>query len=345
MDYAERAAMEEEKVVRSLSNIQKSASQKGLHSLDLSSSLGADDRDLLDMSSSRRSLPDLFEMGEECCTNESPVAYGHVPLPIPIPSPSRRPDTISAGSSLVESMNEFSLSDVPPVPLAPAQVKEQLFADIPVHSLPAEDFKRVIITGGGQNLVVDEDTADACRLLSRACALRKVYMGVGPARPVEGAIAGSAGTTLPTDDTSLENFDPTPSENAMIDSKKHAVVNGVDFRRRPEPVYDPFSTDLAQDTDHSYQAVDGVYYAHLPEEGAIAKDDARLLPSLYQFYVDLREIMTIVSHGPVKSLAYQRLQLLEARFGLHILLNGDKETAAQKCVPHRDFYNVRKVST
>jgi AMP deaminase len=55
--------------------------------------------------------------------------------------------------------------------------------------------------------------------------------------------------------------------------------------------------------------------------------------------------MVTVSAGPAKSLSFLRLQLLEARFNLHVLLNGDKEVASQKRVPHRDFYNIRKVRT
>lgn len=51
-----------------------------------------------------------------------------------------------------------------------------------------------------------------------------------------------------------------------------------------------------------------------------------------------------VCSGPVKSLCFKRMQLLEAKFKLYVLLNGDTEQAAQKSVPHRDFYNVRKVS-
>lgn len=45
----------------------------------------------------------------------------------------------------------------------------------------------------------------------------------------------------------------------------------------------------------------------------------------------------------MKSLSFKRLQLLETRFNLHTLLNQEAEIAAQKSVPHRDFYNVRKV--
>uniref|UniRef100_A0A671M6S4 AMP deaminase n=1 Tax=Sinocyclocheilus anshuiensis TaxID=1608454 RepID=A0A671M6S4_9TELE len=46
-----------------------------------------------------------------------------------------------------------------------------------------------------------------------------------------------------------------------------------------------------------------------------------------------------------KSFCYRRLQYLSSKFQMHILLNEMKELAAQKKVPHRDFYNIRKVDT
>lgn len=46
-----------------------------------------------------------------------------------------------------------------------------------------------------------------------------------------------------------------------------------------------------------------------------------------------------------KSFSYRRLRYLESRFNLHVMLNEHRELKAQKCVPHRDFYNIRKVST
>eukprot|EP00953_Heterococcus_sp_UTEX-ZZ885_P012209 7004-Heterococcus_DN1.PRE.1 len=69
------------------------------------------------------------------------------------------------------------------------------------------------------------------------------------------------------------------------------------------------------------------------------------IPTVEEFYKDLQLLMVTVSAGPAKSLSFLRLQLLEARFNLHVLLNGDKEVASQKRVPHRDFYNIRKVDT
>lgn len=49
--------------------------------------------------------------------------------------------------------------------------------------------------------------------------------------------------------------------------------------------------------------------------------------------------------GPTSSFSYRQLELLASKFQLHCLLNGSRELDAQKSVPHRDFYNVRKVDT
>lgn len=55
-------------------------------------------------------------------------------------------------------------------------------------------------------------------------------------------------------------------------------------------------------------------------------------------------MLRYASLGPVKSYCHHRLMLLEQKFNLHVMLNADKEFLAQKSAPHRDFYNVRKVS-
>ncbi|KAG6300949.1 putative zinc finger protein [Claviceps aff. purpurea] len=75
------------------------------------------------------------------------------------------------------------------------------------------------------------------------------------------------------------------------------------------------------------------------------KSPAIEVPTIRQFYMDLDNILTISSDGPSKSFAFRRLQYLEAKFNLYVLLNEYQETADSKKVPHRDFYNVRKVDT
>ncbi|KAI3331873.1 AMP deaminase [Xylariaceae sp. AK1471] len=69
------------------------------------------------------------------------------------------------------------------------------------------------------------------------------------------------------------------------------------------------------------------------------------VPTIKDFYMDLEKILFVSSDGPSKSFAFRRLQYLEGKFNLYSLLNEYQETADTKKVPHRDFYNVRKVDT
>lgn len=69
------------------------------------------------------------------------------------------------------------------------------------------------------------------------------------------------------------------------------------------------------------------------------------IPSLRDYYVDCEFISNITSDGPTKTLSFRRLRYLQAQFQLYLMLNEQKESDEQKIVPHRDFYNVRKVDT
>ncbi|KAF2088077.1 AMP deaminase, partial [Saccharata proteae CBS 121410] len=69
------------------------------------------------------------------------------------------------------------------------------------------------------------------------------------------------------------------------------------------------------------------------------------IPEIRDFYMDLDEIINVSTDGPIKSFAFRRLQYLEGKFNLYFLLNEYQEIADSKKVPHRDFYNVRKVDT
>uniref|UniRef100_A0A4W5QC46 AMP deaminase n=1 Tax=Hucho hucho TaxID=62062 RepID=A0A4W5QC46_9TELE len=68
-------------------------------------------------------------------------------------------------------------------------------------------------------------------------------------------------------------------------------------------------------------------------------------PDLPEYIADMNVMTALIINGPVKSFCYRRLQYLSSKFQMHILLNEMKELAAQKKVPHRDFYNIRKVDT
>ena len=66
---------------------------------------------------------------------------------------------------------------------------------------------------------------------------------------------------------------------------------------------------------------------------------------LSEYYRDLNRLLRIISNGPAKTITFKRLRLLESKFNLHVLLNEQQEASVSKSVPHRDFYNVRKVDT
>lgn len=92
----------------------------------------------------------------------------------------------------------------------------------------------------------------------------------------------------------------------------------------------------------------GVYQVYEDDgsgENGTARKPALCVPTIREFYIDLENILTASSDGPSKSFAFRRLQYLEGKFQLYVLLNEYQETADSKKVPHRDFYNVRKVDT
>lgn len=69
------------------------------------------------------------------------------------------------------------------------------------------------------------------------------------------------------------------------------------------------------------------------------------VPTIREYFRDLDYLLSVISDGPVKSYAWRRLKYLESKWNLYFLLNEYRELADMKRVPHRDFYNVRKVDT
>ncbi|MCO5585182.1 hypothetical protein L7F22_039114 [Adiantum nelumboides] len=69
------------------------------------------------------------------------------------------------------------------------------------------------------------------------------------------------------------------------------------------------------------------------------------IPTIAEYFKDLDYLLSVISDGPTKSYAWRRLKYLDGKWNLYILLNEYQELADMKRVPHRDFYNVRKVDT
>ncbi|EPS31897.1 hypothetical protein PDE_06855 [Penicillium oxalicum 114-2] len=130
-----------------------------------------------------------------------------------------------------------------------------------------------------------------------------------------------------------------PSDLAGGKKRKMGEDIGEDFDMAAlEPVPGPCSWTYRLDGNSVYQ----VY-----ESDAAAKEEKPVvqIPSLRDFYVDLDAVVDVSTDGPTKSFAFKRLSYLEGKFQLYALLNEYQEIADSKKVPHRDFYNVRKVDT
>ncbi len=146
-------------------------------------------------------------------------------------------------------------------------------------------------------------------------------------------------TPLPLD---LSNADLPPLKKTATSSDKKRKPGqdiGEDFNMKD-------LMPLPGDCEATYKLDEnGVYQVFQDDKAAAADTPITKVPTLREFYMDLEHILSLSADGPSKSFAYRRLQYLEGKFGLYTLLNEYQETADTKRVPHRDFYNVRKVDT
>ena len=106
------------------------------------------------------------------------------------------------------------------------------------------------------------------------------------------------------------------------------------------PPAEPLTAAAAKELQ--YEMVDGI----MRVAGESPRDAALFAGhSVADFIVDTDRVAAIRGTGPAVSYSYQRLRLLEAQYNVHCMLNGEMETKEMMAIPHRDFYNVRKVDT
>jgi AMP deaminase len=99
-----------------------------------------------------------------------------------------------------------------------------------------------------------------------------------------------------------------------------------------------FSVDnLPEGTEHKLEMKAGVYQWSI---GTTVSSGV----SVTEFLRDYNQILDVSGDGPVKTLSYKRLKILQLKYDLHVLLNGAREQAASQDDP-RDFGNVMKVDT
>lgn len=192
-----------------------------------------------------------------------------------------------------------------------------------------------------------------CRNIQRIVDLRRKYIALSNQGPDDN----------PRDQANWEIYPPPPepawkeSQNGYaghdLSGQPSSQADGehprkpVRKRKPGQDIGEDFDMDdllpLPGDDGMSFTVDEsGVYQVFEGEDG---NKPAIKVPTIREFYMDLDEVLNTSSDGPSKSFAFRRLQYLEGKFNLYVLLNEYQETADSKKVPHRDFYNVRKVDT
>ncbi|KAL1422681.1 hypothetical protein MTO96_003767 [Rhipicephalus appendiculatus] len=99
--------------------------------------------------------------------------------------------------------------------------------------------------------------------------------------------------------------------------------------------------------DECYQAAAETIISHCREKAKVMGNEISAPYEVPHFPIELAESRKVMQQqlSTSKSFCYRRLSYLTSKFQLHVLLNELRELAAQKAVPHRDFYNIRKVDT
>ncbi|KAF9175632.1 AMP deaminase [Mortierella sp. AD011] len=147
----------------------------------------------------------------------------------------------------------------------------------------------------------------------------------------------------PSDDDDWIIYPPPPPPLwGTADHRGHIIDGtgsvGKDFVLEDVPI--PGACDYCFELDDR-----GIFNVYETKEDLACKKPIVDVPGPKEYFQDLEFILSVTSDGPTKSFAYRRLNYLESKWNMYILLNEYKELAESKRVPHRDFYNVRKVDT
>ncbi|XP_035243903.1 AMP deaminase 2-like isoform X1 [Anguilla anguilla] len=200
------------------------------------------------------------------------------------------------------------------------------------------EYQRVSISGEEKCGVPFTDLLDAAKCVVKALFIREKYMAV--------SMQSFCKTTarylqeLGEKPLELRVYDEIPETPVSADAPVHPPVSET----HPYEGQDP--KNMPPDTGYGCKMVDGVMHVYTKRTTMEKSTELDLpYPDLQEYIADMNVMMALIINGPVKSFCYRRLQYLSSKFQMHILLNEMKELAAQKKVPHRDFYNIRKVDT
>ncbi|CAK1583941.1 unnamed protein product [Parnassius mnemosyne] len=167
----------------------------------------------------------------------------------------------------------------------------------------------------------------------------------------------------PSNDNLAYQFDDTPSKwspstismahemasagpDKMSSNVKVSLESQEDTEANLQENPDPWSCVVPPDKNYVYRWHSGVVRIYRNENDVQASQAMNYQCVPFSQYVeDLNKLGAMNVNGPLKSFCFRRLSYLFSKFKMHVLLNEIHELALQKAVPHRDFYNIRKVDT
>jgi len=122
------------------------------------------------------------------------------------------------------------------------------------------------------------------------------------------------------------------------------VIWFTDHPIHPPPKGNPWECDFQPNLAFKLRFEKGVCQVYASEEDMEKHTpNSYPFPGLSEYIRDMKILCYMIADGPLKSFCFKRLSYLFSKYQLHSLLNEVQELSAQKDVPHRDFYNIRKV--
>lgn len=238
-----------------------------------------------------------------------------------------------------------------------------VFVDDEASEMTFESTKEHTEAPAGSSELTPE-FSNMFRLLRQCLDLRDKYMAVSNQRlgdnprdhdsvfhgipegisDVMGVRPEAASAYMPAE----EQFEPwhiypsPPAPQWQWTADKEAVLSETAPRR---DIFDFSQIEVPGAHDWGFEVDDKGVYQVYHDVTANDKQPIFDIPNIREYFMDLDFILGFISDGPTKSFAFRRLQYLRGKFTMHTLLNELQEMTEMKRVPHRDFYNVRKVDT
>ncbi|XP_068619341.1 AMP deaminase 2-like [Battus philenor] len=142
-------------------------------------------------------------------------------------------------------------------------------------------------------------------------------------------------------DVSIGASGRVPAHSTAVESQEDVAED-----RAQGEDYEPWACHVPSDKGYVFSWAGGVVRVYRSDADLAASQPLNYhCVSFSQYVEDLGKLGEMIADGPLKSFCFRRLCYLFSKFKMHMLLNEIHELALQKAVPHRDFYNIRKVDT